>query len=137
MSTPLESVSTIYLAHGLGAAEPTHLLDQQWTRPQLLAVAEADSNVQKHPQHMLARIAVANHGNSLHLERIRASVARTMGGTGGTHYIVAALHLAYLALAFPQTLSATQRSLLLAPLEAAESAGRATEGALADGEIAA
>jgi hypothetical protein len=131
LSAP-ESVIMIHQAHCSGAEDLTQLLDRLWTQTQLQAAAEMDRNVQRHPQHMLARIAMANHGNSHALERIRASVARTMDGTGGTHYIVAALHLAYLALAFPQTLSATQRALLLAPLEAAEMAGQAIEGASAD-----
>ncbi len=127
LSAP-EAVSMIHPAHCPGAEDLTQLLDRRWTHSQLQAAAEMDRIVQRHPQHMLARIAMANHGNSVNLERIRAGVARTVEGTGGTHYIVAALHLAYLALAFPHLLSATQRALLLAPLEAAELAGPATEG---------
>lgn len=136
LSTP-ESVNTIRLAHCTHADDPTQLLDHHWTRPQLQAVAEMDRKVQRHPQHMLARLALANQGNTLSLERIRASVARSLGGTSGTHYIVAALHLAHLALAFPQTLSATQRALLLAPLEAAEMAKESREDAPAEARIAA
>jgi hypothetical protein len=64
---------------------------------------------------MLARLALANQRDTLSLDRIRASVTRSLGGTAGTHYIVAGLHLAHLALAFPQTLSATQLALLTAP----------------------
>ena len=136
LSAP-ESVSMIHPARCAGAEDLTQLLDRRWTQTQLQAAAEMDRSVQRHPQHMLARIAMANHGNSLNIERIRASVARTMEGTGGTHYIVAALHLAYLALAFPQTLSATQRTLLLAPLEAAEMAATANAAVSVDGKIAA
>ena len=112
-----ESMSTIDPAH---EADPAQVLDQQWTRTQLQAAAEMDRKVQRHPQHMAARMALANHASMLSLERIRASVVRTLGGTAGTHYIIAALHLAHLARTFPQALSATQRALLLAPLEAAE-----------------
>jgi hypothetical protein len=119
LSTP-ESVSEIHRVNRSGAGDRSHFLDRHWTRGQLQAAAEMDRLVQRHPQHMLARMALANHGNSSSLERIRASVARSLGGNAGTHYIVAALHLAHLALLFPQTLSETQRSLLLAPLEAAE-----------------
>ncbi|CAH0280176.1 hypothetical protein SRABI83_03900 [Arthrobacter sp. Bi83] len=136
LSTP-ESVSTIHRAHRTGAEDPAQLLDRHWTRTQLQAAAEMDRKVQRHPEHMLARLALANQGNTLSLERIRASVARSLGGTSGTHYIVAALHLAHLALAFPQTLSATQRALLLAPLEAAEMASAATNDASAEAAIAA
>ena len=117
-----ESMSTIDPAHGTDAEDPAQTLDQHWTRMQLQAAAEMDRKVQRHPQHMLARMALANLGSASSLERIRTSVVRTLGGTAGTHYIVAALHLAHLARTFPQSLSATQRALLLAPLEAAENA---------------
>ena len=127
MLSTRESASAIRRADCTGAGDPTQSLDRLWTRRQLQAAAEMDRKVQKHPQHMIARMALANHGSSLSLERIRASVARSLGGTAGTYYIVAALHLAYLALAFPQALSATQRALLLAPLEAAEMAMEATD----------
>jgi hypothetical protein len=120
MLSTAESVSTIQGAHDTDAESPAQALDRFWTRPQLQAAAEMDKKVQRHPQHMLARVALANYGSSLDLERIRTSVAQTLGGTAGTYYIVAALHLAHLARTFPQTLSATQRALLLAPLEAAE-----------------
>jgi hypothetical protein len=113
------------------------LLDRDWTAGQLYALAEMDKRVQRHPQHMLARVALANRGKSSGLERIRASVVRSLGGVAGTHYIVAALHLAYLALALPGDLSATQRSLLLAPLKAAGMVREATENATAEVEFAA
>ncbi|KRE46009.1 hypothetical protein ASG92_11260 [Arthrobacter sp. Soil736] len=133
LSTP-ESANTIRRADCSGADDPAHLLDRRWTRRQLQAAAEMDRKVQRHPQHMIARMALANQGNALSLERIRASVARSLGGTAGTYYIVAALHLAHLALTFPETLSATQRALLTAPLEAAE---MATDVASAEADIAA
>ncbi|GAB13058.1 putative two-component histidine kinase [Arthrobacter globiformis NBRC 12137] len=103
----------------------------------LQAVAEMDREVQRHPQHMLARTALANYGNSLDLERIRTSVARTLGGTAGTHYIVGALHLAHLANAFPQTLSGIQRALLLAPLAAAEMLIEAADDTSSKAQLAA
>ena len=136
LSTP-ESVSTIPRAPFANEGVPTQLLERHWTKKQLQAAAEMDRCVQRHPQHMLARMALANQGDSLNLERIRASVVRSLGGRAGTYYIVAALHLAHLALAFPHALSATQRALLLAPLEAAEMASEATDDALADWVIAA
>ena len=136
LSTP-QSVSTIHREHRSGADDPSRLLDRHWTRGQLQAAAQMDRLVQMHPQHMLARMALANHGDSSSLDRIRAGVARSLGGNAGTHYIVAALHLAHLALIFPQTLSATQRSLLLAPLEAAEMAQEDINDVSSDVEIAA
>lgn len=136
LSTP-ESVTTIHRAPYADEGVPTQFLERHWTKKQLRAAAEMDRSVQRHPQHMLARLALANQGDSLDLERIRASVVRSLGGCAGTHYVVAALHLAHLALTFPDALSATQRALLLAPLEAAEMAWEATEDASADGEIAA
>ncbi|GAA1259375.1 hypothetical protein GCM10009589_08910 [Arthrobacter pascens] len=136
LSTPVP-MSTIHLAHFAGTEDATQLLDRRWTKTQLQAAAEMDRSVQRHPQHMVARMALANHGDSVNLERIRASVRRSLDGIAGTHYIVAALHLAYLALAFPQALSATQRALLLAPLEAAEAAGAAADSGSTNGEIAA
>lgn len=105
-------------------------VERAWTRQQLQAVAETDRRVQRHPQHMLARMALANHGRASDLEGVRAAVARAMGGHGDIHYIVAALHLAQLALAFPELLTATQRALLIAPLAAAEPAGDLPAGDL-------
>ncbi len=136
LSTP-ESVSSIHQGDRTGDEDSSQLLDRRWTKTQLQATAEMDRNVQRHPQHMLARMALANHANYSDLERIRTSVARSLGGVGGTHYIVAALHLAHLALTFPHSLSATQRALLLAPLEAAEIAGAAAGSVSMDGQIAA
>lgn len=137
LSTTPAPVSTIHLAHCTGAEDPANLLHRDWTKTQLQAVAEMDSRVQRHPQHMLARMALANHGNSLDVVLIRASVARSLGGAAGTHYIVAGLHLAHLALTFPHALSSAQRALLLAPLEAAEVAGEAINNVSPDAEIAA
>lgn len=132
-----ESVSRIRHGHCTGDEDSSQLLDRRWTKKQLQATAEMDRNVQRHPQHMLARIALANHANYSDLERIRTSVVRSLGGVAGTHYIVAALHLAHLALTFPHTLSTTQRALLLAPLEAAEIAGVDADSVSMDGKIAA
>lgn len=136
-STKPAPVSAIPLAHGRGAEDPAKLLHRDWTKTQLQAVAEVDRRVQRHPQHMLARMALANHGNSSDVALIRASVARSLGGAAGTHYIVAALHLAHLALTFPYALSPSQRALLLAPLESAEVAQEAVNNASSDAEIAA
>jgi hypothetical protein len=137
MLSTSESVRTIRQSNCTFVHDPSEILDRRWKRQELRAAAEMDRKVQRHPQHMLARLALANHGDMLSLERIRVSVARSLGGTAGTHYIVAALHLAHLALAFPQTLSATQQALLTAPLEAAEMARESTEDAPAEAEIAA
>jgi hypothetical protein len=136
LSTP-ERVSTIHHGHRVGDENPDQLLDRRWSRKQLQATAEMDRKVQKHPQHMLARVALANYANSMDLERIRSSVTRSLGGSAGTHYIVAALHLAHLALTFPHSLSVTQRALLLAPLEAAEIGGTAADSVSMNGKIAA
>jgi hypothetical protein len=62
---------------------------------------------------MLARVALANYANSFGLDRIKASVARSLGSISGTHYVVAALHLAHLTLLFPHAHSSTQQALLL------------------------
>ncbi|MGN7250382.1 hypothetical protein [Arthrobacter sp. SAFR-014] len=137
LSTTPAPVNAIHLALCTVAEDPAMPLDGDWTAGQLQAVAEMDKRVQRHPQHMLARIALANHGNTPSLERIRASVVRSLGGAAGTHYIVAALHLAHLAMALPHALSATQRSLLLAPLKAAEMAREATDNVSAEVEFAA
>lgn len=136
LSTP-ERVSTIHHGHCVSDEDSNQLLDRRWSRKQLQATAEMDRKVQMHPQHMLARMALANHANYSDLERIRTSVVRSLGGVAGTHYIVAALHLAHLALTFPHALSTTQCALLLAPLEAAESAGVTADSVSMDGKIAA
>ncbi|MET3934518.1 hypothetical protein [Arthrobacter sp. OAP107] len=56
----------------------------------------------------------------------------SLGGPAGTHYIVAALHLAYPARAPPHAPSATQPSLILAPLKAAEMINEATDNVSAE-----
>jgi hypothetical protein len=93
---------------------------RKWSARQLLAVAEKDQEVQQHLAHMEARIALADYADMISTNKIRHMVVQTMGGLAGTYYIVAALHLALLALAFPELLTHTQHALLLAPLEAAE-----------------
>lgn len=97
-------------------------IDRRWTRGQLQAAADMDRAVQRDPQHMVARMALANHVCSSDLERIRKNVVRSLGGVAGTYYIVAALHLAYLASSFPSLLTDVQQDLLMAPLVAAEKA---------------
>ncbi|HEY3573460.1 MAG TPA: hypothetical protein VGK98_06500 [Arthrobacter sp.] len=137
LSTTTAPISAIHLPLCTDAEDHALPLNRDWTAGQLQALAEMDKRVQRHPQHMLARMALANHGKCSSLERIRASVVRSHGGASGTHYIVAALHLAHLALALPHKLSATQRSLLLAPLKAAEMVRDATDSASAEVEFAA
>ena len=137
MVSIVESVSSMHRAGDTDAEGPVTALDRCWTKIQLQGVAEMDREVQRHPQHMLARMALANYGNSLDLERIRTSVARTLGGTAGTHYIVGALHLAHLAHTFPQTLSGIQRALLLAPLAAAEMLIEAADDTSSKAQLAA
>ena len=137
LSTTPAPVRAIHLALCTAAEDPAIALDGDWTAGQLQALAEMDKRVQRHPQHMLARMALANHANSPSLDRIKASVVRSLGGAAGTQYIVAALHLANLAMALPHALSPTQRSLLLAPLKAAEMAREATDDVSAEVEFAA
>jgi hypothetical protein len=91
-----------------------------WSPSQLLAVAAKDQEVQQNLAHMEARIAVANYAEMMSTNKIRHMVVETMGGVSGTYYMVAALHMAQLALAFPELLTQEQHALLLAPLEAAE-----------------
>jgi hypothetical protein len=102
-----------------------------WSPSQLLVVAAKDQEVQQNLAHMEARIAVTNYAGMISTNKIRHMVIETMGGVSGTYYVVAALHLALLALAFPELLTQEQHALLLAPLEAAEQeTARAPEGEL-------
>jgi hypothetical protein len=96
------------------------ILGRLWSPSQLLAVAAKDQEVQQNLTHMEARIALANYAGMISTNKIRHMVVEIMGGVAGTYYMVAALHLALLALAFPEMLTQAQHALLLAPLEAAE-----------------
>lgn len=101
----------------------SRIFGQNWTREQLHVVAQVDREVQRHPQHMLARLALVNDARAADVQEIRSKVAGPMNGIAGTYYIVAALHLAQMAITLPHKLTATQFALLVAPLEAAELAG--------------
>ncbi|MDQ0867443.1 hypothetical protein [Arthrobacter globiformis] len=96
------------------------VVGRKWSAPQLRAVAEKDQEVQQHLAHVEARIALAEHACTISVHEVRCVVLATMGQIAGTYYIVAALHLAQLALVFPELLTEEQQSLLLAPLQAAE-----------------
>lgn len=96
------------------------ILGRAWTKEQLLVVAETDREVQHYPDHMRARITLANKVRMVDARPIRSMIAETMGGVEGTYYMTAALQLAQLAILFRQNLTATQYALLIAPLEAAE-----------------
>lgn len=91
-----------------------------WTPEQLHALAEADRKAQRHVEHMAARVALANHSHLVDVRKLGTLVADCLGTSAGTYWMAAALHLAQLAIAFPQLLTDVQRALLLAPLEAAE-----------------
>lgn len=101
----------------------SRIFGHNWTREQLQVVAQVDREVQSHPQHMLARLALVNDAHASDIQEIRSIVASAMDGIAGTYYIVAALHLAQMAITSPHKLTATQFALLVAPLETAELAG--------------
>jgi hypothetical protein len=107
------------------------ILGRRWTTDQLYALAARDLKVQRHVEHGAARIALAAHFPAVDTAAIRSMVIATMGTIAGTYWMVAALHLAQLALAHPELLTPTQYGLLLAPLEAAEAVPAAIEAALA------
>jgi hypothetical protein len=96
------------------------ILGRSWTPVQLHALAAKDRKIQQHVEHRTARTALAVYFPSVDTAALRSLVTRTMGTTAGTYWMVAALHLAELALAYPQLLTPFQYRLLLAPLEAAE-----------------
>jgi hypothetical protein len=93
---------------------------RSWTPVQLHALAAKDRKVQQHVEHRTARTVLAAYFPSVDTAVLRSMVTKTMGTTAGTYWMVAALHLAELALAHPHLLTPFQYRLLLAPLEAAE-----------------
>jgi hypothetical protein len=99
---------------------PSRIFGRNWTPEQLLALAVMDRKVQRHVQHMPARIALVARARLVDDGGLRSMVVNTMGGIDGTYYMVAALQLALLALTFPQLLTDAQYHLLVSPLEAAE-----------------
>jgi hypothetical protein len=107
------------------------ILDRTWTAEQLHALAARDRRVQQHVEHGPARAALAAHAAGADTAALRAMVRQTMGTSAGTYWMVAALHLAQLALAHPHLLTPLQYELLLAPLEAAEAVPAAPEHARA------
>lgn len=98
----------------------SRIVGRAWTAEQLHALADADRKAQRHVEHMAARMALANHSHLVDFRKFGALVAESLGTAAGTYWITAALHLAQLAIVFPQLLTADQYALLLAPLEAAE-----------------
>jgi hypothetical protein len=96
------------------------ILGRAWTAEQLHALAARDRRVQQHVEHGPARTALAAHAAGVDTAGLRALVTAAMGCIAGTYWMVAALHLAQLALAHPHLLTPLQYELLLAPLEAAE-----------------
>ena len=96
------------------------ILDRSWTAGQLHALAARDRKVQQHVEHGCARMALAAHFHTVDTAALRTLVTSVMGSIAGTYWMVAALHLAQLALAHPHLLTSFQYELLLAPLEAAE-----------------
>jgi hypothetical protein len=111
------------LEQGKNSHTSSRIFGHNWTREQLQAVEQIDREVQRHPQHVLARLALVNDACASDVQEIRSMVAGSMNGVAGTYYIVGALHLAQMAITFPHKLTATQFALLVAPLEAAELAG--------------
>lgn len=104
-----------------GEQTPAHrILERRWTPDQLHALAARDLKVQRHVEHAAARLALARYFPTVDTTALRTMVTATIGTTAGTYWMVAALHLAQLALSHPQALTPIQYSLLLAPLEAAE-----------------
>ncbi|MDJ0314199.1 hypothetical protein [Arthrobacter sp. H35-D1] len=91
-----------------------------WTSEQLHALASMDRKVQRHVEHRSARRALVSRAHLVDANHIRAKVVESLGGVAGTYYMVAALHLAELAITCPQQLTDTQYNLLLSPLDAAE-----------------
>jgi hypothetical protein len=96
------------------------ILGRRWTTDQLHALAASDRKAQQHVEHGAARSALAAYFPTVDTAVLRSLVTATMGTIAGTYWMVAALHLAQLALAHPELLTPTQYNLLLAPLEAAE-----------------
>jgi hypothetical protein len=115
-----------------GELPPAHrILGRRWTTDQLHALAARDRKVQHHVEHGAARIALAARFPTVDTAVLRAMVTATMGTIAGTYWMVAALHLAQLALAHPELLTPHQYNLLLAPLEAADAVPAACKAVLA------
>jgi hypothetical protein len=96
------------------------ILSRPWTTDQLHALAARDRKAQQHVEHAAARCALATYFPTVDTAALRTMVTEVMGTIAGTYWMVAALHLAQLALAHPELLTPVQYHLLLAPLEAAE-----------------
>ena len=122
-TTTAVATDLITAARTAPAGEPPYagrILGRRWTTDQLHALAARDRRVQHHVEHGAARTALAPYFPTVDTAILRAMVTATMGTIAGTYWMVAALHLAQLALAHPELLTPVQYSLLLAPLEAAE-----------------
>ncbi|RAX45288.1 hypothetical protein DQ354_11140 [Arthrobacter sp. AQ5-06] len=102
------------------------IVGRTWTPEQLHALAVTDREAQRQVEHRSARIALVDRAHLVDADRIRSIVVESMGGIAGTYYMVAALHLAELAITYPQLLTDTQYNVLLAPLEAAEQIAAST-----------
>jgi arginine/ornithine N-succinyltransferase beta subunit len=95
------------------------IFDTAWTPEQLRVLAEESLRVQGHLAYRDAARLLACNVSRVDHTRIRRLVVSVMGGNAGTHYIVAALQAAHLALSVPQLFTERQAELLTAPLAAA------------------
>lgn len=112
-------------------ADAGRILGRSWTTDQLYALADRDRKVQRHVEHGAARSALAAYFPTVDTGALRTMVTAVMGTIAGTYWMVAALHLAQLALLHPQLLTPVQYSLLVAPLEAAEAVPASVDSLLA------
>lgn len=95
------------------------IFDTAWTPDRLRILAEESLRVQGHLAYREAARLLACNVSRVNHNRIRGLVVSVMGGAAGTHYMVAALQAAHLALSLPQLFTERQAELLTAPLAAA------------------
>lgn len=109
----------------------TRIFGRRWSPEQLRTMAEVHTECQRDVEHMRAHLALIDCACQVDTGKIRSMISRTMGTLAGCYEIAAALQFAQLALAFPQLLTRHQFTLLVRPLEAAESLeAEATENLL-------
>ena len=92
-----------------------------WSVEQLRAMAECYEVIQSHTLYSSTAVRLASRTGLIDRSSVSSMVTATMGGIGGTYWMVAALTTAQLALSFPHLLTEEQISLLLTPLTVAES----------------
>ena len=95
------------------------IFDTDWTPEKLRVLADESLRVQGHTSYRDASRLLARNVSRVDHSRIRGLVVSVMGGAAGTHYMVAALHAAHLALSLPHLFTERQAELLTAPLAAA------------------